>query len=815
MVFLTALAYSDHIKHERYIEENDRMGRNEREVVGRSKAQKWIPWLYVAILSCLCILAPYVILHYPFRFAFGEEWYMSPLKFPISFFVVLRGVIPLFCIMAHQMITFLKAEPEHAFESHLETSKLTPGENENGESTLVYGLFPLTAPDSIRVIHLYPGSPNDELECTLVSVRLEEQPPYEALSYCWGQRARNRYIKFRPPLSQPARAAMGDPVPATTLAITDTLHNALVELRYSEKERILWIDQICINQEDPTERSEQVKLMQDIYSLAGCALVWLRMRRPRNHLPWLVHKDSDLLGFFEVLDTAVSKLVEDDNLKSDPVVGPETYKVRSKRPLRDMTKEDRAKYGLPDEIDSRWTLFYGVFDAPWFSRVWVVQEVAWPRDVEVYYANLTCSWERFARVMNFVDSLDIQLLDQKRRTVRQFFSRLRALQACRKSTQDRTSQSLDQVLAQHRMAAASDSRDCIYGLMGLASERPRSLKPDYKASTKDAFLQTAKWALCDGRLDILGLCGDPCNPDRPDGLPSWVPDFSEAAGPHSLTGMGMLLPDEFSLLTRFNASGGLSIAPRVGDDDVMVIPGQLIGEVHVMSAGAAPGRDTLEIHKLHTATTQIEDAWLHLADITRENLRFQNIKMDWEEVARKLSAKNGHQYAHTGETMEDAILRTCLLGETGENLERLRPCYKRDLLQLKTCRLLTFGHGCSSVRMGTAIGWLMWLGLFAAEPLLHRYGYDPYPSNNGEYYSRRQLSAERRLFCGTNGLIGLTPRWAVPGDQIFILRGGKVPVILRGTKHDGMYQFIGEAYVHGAMHGEMFELQKCKELLIA
>lgn len=63
--------------------------------------------------------------------------------------------------------------------------------------------------------------------------------------------------------------------------------------------------------------------------------------------------------------------------------------------------------------------------------------------------------------------------------------------------------------------------------------------------------------------------------------------------------------------------------------------------------------------------------------------------------------------------------------------------------------------------------------------------------------------------------MALAPRWAVPGDEISILQGGKVPMILRRDASDGLYQFIGEAYVHGAMHGEMFELQKCKELLIA
>jgi hypothetical protein len=63
-------------------------------------------------------------------------------------------------------------------------------------------------------------------------------------------------------------------------------------------------------------------------------------------------------------------------------------------------------------------------------------------------------------------------------------------------------------------------------------------------------------------------------------------------------------------------------------------------------------------------------------------------------------------------------------------------------------------------------------------------------------------------------LIGLAPRWSRPGDKIFILRGGKVPVILRGAKGDGLYQFIGEAYVHGAMYGHMFNLTRCENLLI-
>lgn len=63
----------------------------------------------------------------------------------------------------------------------------------------------------------------------------------------------SKYIEYQPLIS-PA-TARGDPMPATTIAITETLYNALVFLRCEEEERILWVDQICINQGDLDERS--------------------------------------------------------------------------------------------------------------------------------------------------------------------------------------------------------------------------------------------------------------------------------------------------------------------------------------------------------------------------------------------------------------------------------------------------------------------------------------------------------------------------------------------------------------------------------
>lgn len=82
---------------------------------------------------------------------------------------------------------------------------------------------------------------------------------YEALSYTWGGK------------ESPCSIAIEE----QKLRITTNLYEALVRLRDRSFERIIWIDAICINQEDKKEQAQQVQLMAMIYSKAHRVLVWL------------------------------------------------------------------------------------------------------------------------------------------------------------------------------------------------------------------------------------------------------------------------------------------------------------------------------------------------------------------------------------------------------------------------------------------------------------------------------------------------------------------------------------------------------------
>jgi hypothetical protein len=79
---------------------------------------------------------------------------------------------------------------------------------------------------------------------------------YEALSWCWGIAAPTSYINIRKDGRIYSKKVQPD------------LLAALKALRDPQKDRYLWIDAICINQEDIGERNHQVEMMSTIYGQA-------------------------------------------------------------------------------------------------------------------------------------------------------------------------------------------------------------------------------------------------------------------------------------------------------------------------------------------------------------------------------------------------------------------------------------------------------------------------------------------------------------------------------------------------------------------
>lgn len=205
---------------------------------------------------------------------------------------------------------------------------LPKGEEATNDISLIYQ--PLQHRE-IRIITLAPGEWNDRIECTLRTVSLDDNPSYEALSYCWGDPNDPKKLIFLP--KQPFKA-------------TPSLESALRNLRHRDSERTMWIDAICINQNDVAERTAQVKQMQDIYAHASHLVVWVGAASESE--------DSDL--GMETCRQVGEELKEGDHWDID---------LANVSLIKDPHQRKEAFDPKP------WVAANRLFRRNWFDRVWV------------------------------------------------------------------------------------------------------------------------------------------------------------------------------------------------------------------------------------------------------------------------------------------------------------------------------------------------------------------------------------------------------------------------------------------------------------
>jgi Heterokaryon incompatibility protein (HET) len=137
-----------------------------------------------------------------------------------------------------------------------------------------YSYPPLSqVPDSIRLLRLLPNKNNTaDIHCELFEYALQDSEkaahPYEALSYVWGDSDKRRSIF----------------IDNQYLAVTLNLYAALLRLRDHDIPRIVWVDAVCINQEDKQEKGHQIQSMAMIYGKASRVIVWLGERADDSDL---------------------------------------------------------------------------------------------------------------------------------------------------------------------------------------------------------------------------------------------------------------------------------------------------------------------------------------------------------------------------------------------------------------------------------------------------------------------------------------------------------------------------------------------------
>jgi hypothetical protein len=312
----------------------------------------------------------------------------------------------------------------------------------------------------------------------------EYQPQYEALSYTWGDADVSEYGRVE--------NSQGSGGPSATLGLRPNLASALRYLRYSDEPRVLWIDAICINQEDIEERNEQVKRMTSIYTLAQRVIAWLgeESNNSKHALATLQHIGRQL-----------------EATKSGRIIA-----------APDATEPDQWRNDHALSFDQRiWQALIILVERAWFYRLWCWQEInLGSRDAFLQCGSDTIPWKFFWRAVLCLHNKDNLPSMRFRERCRHI-----VLLKC-----DAMGHSMSNILDVGRSKGCANPRDKIYGLLGITSTSfSSSIKVDYLRSVGDVYKEAFLTHLnATKRLELLKHC-DLAN--RQIGGPSWVPDWSK------------------------------------------------------------------------------------------------------------------------------------------------------------------------------------------------------------------------------------------------------------------------------------------------
>ncbi|KAK3711102.1 hypothetical protein LTR37_009889 [Vermiconidia calcicola] len=234
--------------------------------------------------------------------------------------------------------------------------------------------------------------------------------------------------------------------------VTFNLLAALRALRKTTTNLLIWIDQICINQDDPEERAHQVWSMQNIYSFSKKVVVWLGQEDDKTR---------------KFCDYAKKMRRGDDSSKIRNTLN----KIMSPRELQDAIQN--------------------VLQRPYFQRVWVIPEVALSRFTTIAIGPHRITWDNLARLIKNVPLPPAQGFDKQLALLGNPRQRIAILTQMIATQRERLSHTdIMQLLILAKGSKATDVRDMIYSFYAMTYLRTF---PDYRVSVEKLYTEIAHY----------------------------------------------------------------------------------------------------------------------------------------------------------------------------------------------------------------------------------------------------------------------------------------------------------------------------------
>jgi hypothetical protein len=594
-----------------------------------------------------------------------------------------------------------------------------------------------------RILKLAPGPPQEDtddiISCSFAIATMDPDQPmkYEAISYLWGV-----------PNQKPEKIHLVDSQGKEhPIYIRSHLYQALKNLRHPKKERLFWVDALCINHSsgNQAEKNSQAGMKRYIFHTAQNLCFWLGEDDSSKKALKFIPRIMDL--------TAIERLASDEKTYDD------------------------------------WAAFVALLRNPVFSRLWLLQEVAVAQNITlhcgqpaIYYGDLVdavamfkCYRHKIAGLFRKNGKNPKELSDRQVTMAERFIevsvNALRIIRTADGELKTHRRLSLEALVSYLTDLSASNPLDRIYSMLAIAKDGPKldertlmsipndghgAIHIDYSANVVDVYQDFVIRAIeSSDSLDIIcRLWANPMNED----LPTWMQPLqrnplpqldsllSERTEPDSLVG----LPD----YNNYHASRGTKATARLKSQSsfandrskILSVRGIRVDTIAKLGPRASEGIILYE--------------WLQLGGCTRNSRHQITVP---EAFWRTLVADRGPMGTMPPSWYARAFDYCLLHSNYGD---------------INTNRLL---HNCEA-DSSLVVDFLQ-----RVQSII---------------WNRKFLVSEK------NRWIGLVPMATLETDFICILYGCSVPVILRQVKTDEgitYFQLVGECYVHGIMDGEIID----------
>lgn len=453
-----------------------------------------------------------------------------------------------------------------------------------------------------------------------------------------------------------------------------------------------------------------------------------------------------------------------------------------------------------------------------WSRIWVVQETVVASQAIVYWNNISMPWDVFSRASSRISRHSVELLGLTAArtygpTLSCFCRQIGEIDGTRKSWSAVEPSSLLPLLRKFRNRGASDNRDKVFALLGLVKYWGGSapLVPNYDHRLAVVYLETMKHLIRSYR-SLAALSGTTANPnDILLGFPSWLTDWSHIAPGGEA--------DRLSAQHMYEASGVAVDGIKLHGATLLQIGGACIDRVAM-----TVGRDGRPEQK----SRSIVSSWWR--------------RLPWPAYACYEKGVSGTV------TVKDAFWRTIcadliFMPSAVSEKSKFRRAKPTDAVSFK--RWYTGGNAVEEYRRTSIVDGIFVEGASDEEMEAEQ-------RSSAFNRSVECASRGRSFFITEGGRMGLGPDACKTGDEVYLLSGSRVPMILRpsartkkcrgkrverlvlsaeeestrivagqpgaartfkdhesakeircGEDHLDCFALVGDAYVHGIMDGKL------------